>query len=236
MNSVKRFLLPALAGIVCACSTPAVVMISPAYDPAQIKRVALISFKDFPGSAGSGGLASDTFEKYLLWGGYGLVERRQVEQLLSEQSLQATDAIDPATIKNMGKILGVDALALGSLTDYTSSREQTVMVDEPQEQSDPIYGSVTTVSHAQGERIESTQQVVTGYATTQTDTIVPETQTLPAHVAMSVRLVSVETGEILWEGSADSDGADLNAAAEQASAKIMQAVVAKLKKFSPRKA
>lgn len=235
MNRVKHFLVLMLAAGLCACSTPAVVMISAVYDPAQVKRVAMVSFKDFPGSAGSGGLASDTFEKYLLWGGYGLVERRQVQQLLSEQSLQATDAIDPATIKSMGKILGVDALALGSLTDYRSSREQTVMVDEPQEQSDPVYGTVTTVQRSGDERIRSTQQVVTGYATTTTDAIVPETETLPAHVAMSVRLVSVETGEILWEGSADSDGADLNAAAEQASAKIMQAVVAKLKKFSPRK-
>jgi hypothetical protein len=232
---MKKLLIVLVAAGIGGCATPAVVMISTAYNPAQVKRVALVSFRDFPGSAGSGGLASDTFEKYLLWGGYGLVERRQVQQLLSEQSLQATDAIDPATIKSMGKILGVDALALGSLTDYTGSRDQTVMVDEPQEQSDPVYGTVTTVQRSGDTRIRSTQQVVTGYATTTTDTIVPETQTVPAHAALTVRLVSVETGEILWEGSADSDGVDLNAATEQASAKIMQAVVQKLKKFNPPK-
>ena len=153
-------------------------------------------------------------------------------RLVSEQSFQASGAIDPATIKRIGKILGVDALAFGSLGDYTAPREQTVMVDKPQEQSDPIYGTVSTTQHSGGTTVHTVQQVITGYNYTQTNYVVPEVETQPAHVALSVRLVAVETGAVLWAASAASDGVDLNAAAEQASAQIMQGVVKRLKKGS----
>ena len=232
MSDLRKFgawlILAGLAG----CATPAVVVVSPAYDPGQVKRVALAGFKDFPGASGSGDVVSDTFEKYLLWGGYNLVERKQVQDLLNEQSFQASGAVDPATIKRIGQILGVDALVFGSLGEYTASREQTVMVDEPQAQSDPIYGTIATTQRSGGSVVRTVSQVVTGYNYTQTEQVVPEVETQPAHVAMSVRLVSVETGAVLWEASADSDAVDLNAAAEQAAAKIMQGVVKQLKKGS----
>src|SRR5689334_8251488 len=115
----KRGLLLILSGaVLSACSSPAIVVIAPNYDPSHIRRVALLYIRDNPGMSGSGEIASSTFEKYLLWAGYNLVERRQVTQLLKEQSLNFSGALDPATIRNVGKILGVDALIMGNLTEF----------------------------------------------------------------------------------------------------------------------
>jgi hypothetical protein len=230
MKSATRVLLPLLAAGLAACAATAVVFVSHTYDPQHVRRVAVLSFTDYPGAQGSGELAAGTLEKYLLWADYSLIERRQVQQVLNEQSFQVSDAVDPATISKVGKILGVDALVLGGLTDFTNTREQTVMVDEPQENTTPLYGTIETTQRAGATVVRTTQQVVTGYQTSATDQVVPEVETFPAHVGMSVRLVDVATAELLWSASAASDGADPASATEQASAALMQGVVAQLKK------
>jgi hypothetical protein len=196
----RRFLVLLAAAGFAACAPSAVVVVSPSYDPARIKSVAVASFADFPGAAGSGAVALNTFEKYLLQAGYRVV--------------------DPGL---------ADAVAIGALTDYTGASDQTVMVDMPQEQSDPVYGSVVTTQRSDGMRVTSTQNVVTGYAMTETDQVVPETETVPAHVAMNVRLLDAKTNELLWSVSSSASGDDLPSATESASAGAMQAVIKKLK-------
>ena len=205
----RRLLVLLAAAGLAACAPSAVVVVSASYDPARIKSVAVTSFADFPGAAGSGDVALNTFEKYLLQAGYRVV--------------------DPAQ---------ADAVALGALTDYTGASDQTVMVDVPQTQSDPVYGQVTTAesrtrvgrggAQMTNERSQ-TQDVVIGYNTTQTDQVVPETVTVPAHVAMNVRLLDAKTNELLWSASSSASGDDLTSATEAASAAAMQAVLKKLK-------
>jgi hypothetical protein len=197
---LRLLVLLGAAGL-AACAPNAVVVVSGSYDPARIKAVAVTSFADFPGAAGSGDVAANTFEKYLLQAGYRVVDASQA-----------------------------DALAIGALTDYTGARDETVMVDIPQSQSDPIYGQVVTTQRSGDTRVRTTQEVVTGYAVTQTSQIVPETQTVPAHVAMNVRLVDAKSSELLWSVSSSASGDDLAAAAEAASASAMQAVLKRLKK------
>jgi hypothetical protein len=226
----RGFLLALVGAAFLGCSSPAVVFIASDYNPSHVRRVALLNIADYPDAPGSGEIAASTFEKYLLPAGYSLIERRQVAEILQEQSLNLSGAIDPAAIKSIGKILGVDAVILGNLTEFSNVREQTVMVDIPQEQSDPIYGQTVTVQRNGDSVVKTVQPVITGYNYTQTDQAVPETETLPAHVGMSVRLVDVQTGEVLWISSASSDGVDLTAATEQASSKIMQAVIKQIKK------
>lgn len=208
-------ILLAAAGV-AACAPNAVVVVSSSYAPSRVKSVALTSFADFPGAPGSGDLAATVFEKYLLQAGYRVVDAS-----------------------------AADAVAAGSLTDYTGAQDQTVMVDVPQTQSDPVYGQVTTSeTHASGgggrrggggartiATRTRTQDVIIGYNTTQTSQIVPETQTLPAHVALTVRLLDAKSGELLWTVSASGSGNDLSSATEEASAYAMQAVVKKLKKL-----
>lgn len=228
----RRFLLVVFCAAAAGCAAPGIVFISRSYNPAQTRRVALLNFADFPGAPGSGEIAASTFEKYLLWADYSLIERRYVTQILKEQSLSVSGAMDQSTIKNIGKIMGVDALAFGTLTDFSHKREQTIMVDMPQQQSEPVYGQVVSVQQSGNETVRTIQNVVTGYTTRQTTRSVPETITFPARVGMAVRLVDVQTGEVLWSASTFTDGSSLTLATEEASSKIMLAVVNQLKKIS----
>ena len=196
----RRILVLLAAAASAACAPRAVVVVSGAYDSSRVKSVALTAFSDFPGAPGSGEAAANTFEKYLLRADYRVVGPDQA-----------------------------DALAIGSLTDYTDARDQTVMVDMPLQQSDPVYGQIVTTQRSGDTRVRSTQNVVTGYAVTQTDQIVPQTETVPARVAMNVRLIDAKTNELLWSASSSASGDDLAAATEAASASAMQAVVKRLK-------
>lgn len=218
--------------LIAGCAPRAVGFISSDYNPSRIQRVALVYFEDYPGAVGSGEIAASTFEKYLLQAGYKLVERRQVARILKEQSLDLSGFIDKTTIHTLGKILGVNALAFGSLTDFTNIREQTVMVNIPQQQSDPIFGQVITEQKNKDTKVTTVQNVITGYNYTLIPNVVPQTETLPAHVGMSVRLVDVETGEVLWSASASSDGEDMTVATQEASSKLIQSVIKELKQTS----
>jgi curli biogenesis system outer membrane secretion channel CsgG len=94
---------------------------SPSYDPAAVKRVA-VSALNGPNQSLSTSIA-DSFVPDLMDMGFTVVERTQLERVLKEQSLQLTGAVDPATLKEVGRIAGVDALLVG---DYSVHGEKTV--------------------------------------------------------------------------------------------------------------
>ncbi len=214
----------------CATTPPSSVMISPHYNATQIQHVALIGFTDYPGMIGSGEITASIFEKYLFLTGYRLVERRQVSEILKEQAFQTSGTLNKATLQKLGHILGVNALVFGSIDDFNNPREQTVMVSIPQQHSSPIYGQVETI-HKNGDTIvKTTQNVVTGYNYSYSSQMVPQEQTVPAHVGISVRLVDVETGEVLWSASGSGNGSFLNEATENASSQVMEAIKKQLSK------
>ena len=211
------------------CVPPAVVFLSSSYNPTRVRSVALVGFQDYPGTEGSGKITASIFEKYLLLGGTSLVDHAQAQKVLDDQSVALSDSVDLATLRQIGEQLGVDALAFGQLSDYTDASDRTVVEDMPLEQSQPILGQVDTVQRQGDTRVHTSTQVVTGYSYSSTEVPVQQTETVDAHVGMSVRLVDVETGQLLWSGSASGRAPHLNEATEEASAQIMQGVAAKLK-------
>jgi TolB-like protein len=215
----NRFLWGICLSGVCVflgCATPAVVFVSPDYNPQQLKRVAIMDFDDFPGQSGTGPLVSDIFGKYLISSPFQLIERSEVDKILQAQNISASEASNPAQTEAVGKVLGVNAVVLGSLSEFSNTSEQTVMVDIPQEQTDPVLGEIYTR--------HGPVMGVTGYTTTVTDQSVPETETLPARVGISARMVDVKTGAVLWSGSSSADGMNLSSAAEDASSSLVQAL------------
>ncbi|MDE2314709.1 MAG: hypothetical protein KGL04_11110 [Elusimicrobia bacterium] len=215
---LRRFAPMALAALCAACATPATIFVSPQYNPSSVRTVAVLGFSDYPGAPGSGQMVSQIFEPYLLTLGYNVVERQQVQSVLQEQSFDLSGAVDMATTQQVGKLLGADALIMGSLTYFTDTSQQTVLVDMPQEHARPIFGPV-------GKKGEVG---IVGMNTWQTNNVVPQTQTTPAQVGISVRMVSVKTGSILWTGTVSSTGSDLNAAAQNASQSLIEALAKKL--------
>ena|GEM_PF-3980454 len=49
--------------------------------------------------------------------GVEVIERSRLDQLLKEQSLQARGAVDPATVRKIGALLGADAVVTGSVIE-----------------------------------------------------------------------------------------------------------------------
>lgn len=47
-----------------------------------------------------------------------VVERSAIDKVLAEQNLSNSDRADPATAAKLGRLLGVDAIVLGTITHY----------------------------------------------------------------------------------------------------------------------
>lgn len=82
------------------------------YDFSKIKRVAVLPF-------GRDGSVSDIFTSALIaLNKFEVVERYQLEHILSEHKLNLSGLVNTETTKEIGKFTGIDALFIGSFFDY----------------------------------------------------------------------------------------------------------------------
>jgi curli biogenesis system outer membrane secretion channel CsgG len=49
---------------------------------------------------------------------YSMIERNAIEKILNEQNFANSDRVDPSTAAKIGKILGVDAVVMGTITQF----------------------------------------------------------------------------------------------------------------------
>ena len=90
-------------------------------------RIAVLPFKDAPGAPGSGEIAAESMTTHLLRvNSYEIIERSALEQILKEQKLGVTGAIDLETAAQLGKILGADALVIGAITEYQKRKNMVL--------------------------------------------------------------------------------------------------------------
>lgn len=91
----------------------------------QRKKVAIMDF-DFStiqhwwsGNWDIGKGVSDLIVKNLVTdGSYRVIERRALDAILAEQNFSNSDRANPSTAAAIGKVLGVDAIILGSITQF----------------------------------------------------------------------------------------------------------------------
>jgi curli biogenesis system outer membrane secretion channel CsgG len=57
-------------------------------------------------------------EKLLKDGQYRIIERKALDKILAEQNFSNSDRADPATAQKLARILGVDAIIMGSITKF----------------------------------------------------------------------------------------------------------------------
>jgi Uncharacterized protein involved in formation of curli polymers len=102
----------------------------PVFGQGKKKRVAVMNF-DYStvsssvaqifGSTNSDigkGIADLLVEKLVNSGQYSVVERKQIDKILAEQNFSNSDRADATTAAKVGKILGVDAIIMGSITQF----------------------------------------------------------------------------------------------------------------------
>ena len=217
--------------ILCAClftgCAGPTITVKQGYDFGKIQRVAMINLKDYPKAPGSGEMVSGIFEKYLLEAGYQIVERDQVTKILQEQSLSLTGAIDSKTAKDVGKILGVDALIMGNVTSYSVQQEKTTYVDLGPD-NEPVVRTREVRVKRGSLWVTETKTEVVGYRRRRQR--VPQTNITPARVAVSLRMVDVQTGQILWVASSSKESDTPEDAAENLCRHILRV----LKKTFPK--
>src|SRR5208283_4030951 len=84
-------------------------------------RVGIVDFvnKSSYGAGRLGTSASDILTTELFkTGAFILVERAQLKQILGEQALGQTGAVNPDTAAQAGKVLGLNALVTGSISEF----------------------------------------------------------------------------------------------------------------------
>src|SRR6202790_1521793 len=69
---------------------------------------------------------SDLLVKYLVKdGSYSVIERKALDKILAEQNFSTSDRANPATAAKIGKILGLDAIIVGSITQFGNETKNT---------------------------------------------------------------------------------------------------------------
>jgi hypothetical protein len=115
---------------------------------------------------------------------------------MREHSLTASSAFDPATAKELGRLLGVDALFLGTVAESTPPSSYLVSASEA-----PHMTSVTQIANTS---VYSEGSVLG----------IPNSQLLSttANVSLVSRMVNVQTGSIMWSASMVYEGFDIPSA------------------------
>ena len=89
----------------------------------QKSKVAVIEFSDIQGNVTNLGryFAEELTTRLYLTGKFEVIERQLLNKILREHQLSLSGIIDENSAVELGKILGVDAIATGSITDLGSN-------------------------------------------------------------------------------------------------------------------
>ncbi len=171
--------------LLSGCATPEIAVNSRA-DFSRIHRVAVATF-----GGQNGDVAADLLTQDLLQHGADVVERQRLDAMMQEQNLSSGKLLDPTTVKKIGKILGVDAIFVGTVANNVPSQSYLVT------QSRRGYNA-NTVTPVSGSDLLPGGSVIG----------VPDSQVLTsaAQAALIARMVDVETGSILWSGRMSYEG------------------------------
>ena len=84
-----------------------------------VERIAVIEFPDLDGRVSDLGryLSEELITRLHRTGRFEVVERQLLNAVLAEHRLHLSGLIDPESARTLGRILGVDAIATGTLTD-----------------------------------------------------------------------------------------------------------------------
>src|SRR5258708_3383466 len=71
------------------------------------------------------GMADMLVDRLVNDGTYSVIERKALDKLLAEQNFQNSDRADPAGAARIGKLLGVGAIIIGSITEFGRDDKST---------------------------------------------------------------------------------------------------------------
>ena len=208
-------LLAAAALGACASANIAV---NQGFDFSRVQRVAVVGFKDNH-LAGSGDLVTAAFEQSLLHAGYDVVERDQVAKVLHDQRLSG--ALDAKSAALVGRLLSVDALVQGQITELVAPRQTVVNTTVETDQTMPVFGRHHRVQRPDGTWADTTE---VDYQTKRTYVKKPEAVDTTGKLGLTARMLFAPTGAMLWSGSESLEIDSIDDAAHGIADDILKAV------------
>ena len=93
------------------------------FNQSNVQKIAIIEFADLEGNVTQLGrfIAEELITRIFTSGKFEVIERNLLQKVLEEQQLGMTGYIDQETAISLGRILGVDAIITGSITDLGSN-------------------------------------------------------------------------------------------------------------------
>ncbi len=182
MKRIIKYIFPFL--FVSSCISPNVAVNKNA-NFSKIKRVAVLTFQ---GQAGAS--ASDIFTTTLLKYGADVVERQQIDTIIKELNLSQSDIISPQNRKKVGNLLSVDAIITGSITTFKPNTKYLIK---------------NSSSFAPVKEIKGKNVYLRSFDSSQDASLLETT----AEVGLSIRMVDVETGSILFSGYMNWEALDV---------------------------
>jgi curli biogenesis system outer membrane secretion channel CsgG len=133
------------------------------------------------------GVADLLVDQLVQSGKYSVIERKAIDKVLAEQNFSNSDRADPTSAAKIGKLLGVDAIIIGSITQFGQDDKKT----------DVGGGALGGLGGRFG---------VSGIKRSKSSAV----------VGLSARMINTDTGEILTtasgKGEASRSGTGVNAA------------------------
>lgn len=140
----------------------------------QYKTVAVLPFSDAPNSPSSGQTVQGLVSQSLAKAGFDIMERACLFEILSEQALSLSGILTDSQSIKIGELLGVKAIVVGEVGQYATEVRKTDTTYFPM----PNY---------------QTGQVIYYPRPGQTWTV--------SFVSISLRVIDVETGQVIYSGS-----------------------------------
>jgi TolB-like protein len=122
--------------------------------------------------------------------GFNVIERMQLKVILQEHQLNTTGLIDPATVRKLGQIAGVDALVTGILVPFSDSVRLTAKL------LDTSTARVMAVSSAELPRTKAIDDLLSRGITSGTNPATSNTAREPS--AQPAKLPTVQQNELLF--------------------------------------
>ncbi len=73
------------------------------------------------------GIADLLVDKLVTGGRYSIIERKAIDKIMAEQNFSNSDRADPNSAAKLGRLLGVDAIVIGSITQFGRDDKSTTI-------------------------------------------------------------------------------------------------------------
>ncbi len=175
-----------LASLLLACGPTMVQM--PVHKPAEIdvKGLKKIAIVDFQGVNSSGDLAASLLTTELMHSNFfQIFERSKIDVLLDEHELAQAGVVDENTARQVGQMLGVDALVFGEVVSCSVDPDEKGVQKVEKKVGTGKYRTVTRNKKKVREEIMKTAYIDQHYMIRR------------GTVAVTFRVVNIETGQLI---------------------------------------